>query len=122
MKIVLDTNVFVSGVFFSGPPAVILNAWQAGHMALLLSPEILEECRRVGEELARRSPAVALTPVMEWLKAHVPLIEAPPLRRRLCSDADDDTFVACALAGKAKVIVSGDHHLQAVSRRLRGSG
>lgn len=37
LKVVLDTNVFVSGVFFSGPPYQILNAWQAG--VRLLSAE-----------------------------------------------------------------------------------
>jgi len=28
MKIMLDTNVLVSGIFFSGPPYRILKAWQ----------------------------------------------------------------------------------------------
>lgn len=54
MRIVLDTNVFVSGVFFSGPPCDILNAWRSGKVRLVLSAEILEEYRRTGEELARR--------------------------------------------------------------------
>jgi len=27
MKVVLDTNVVISGIFFSGPPARILAAW-----------------------------------------------------------------------------------------------
>jgi len=30
MKIVLDTNVFISGIFFGGPPSIILQAWVAG--------------------------------------------------------------------------------------------
>lgn len=30
MKLVVDTNVFISGVFFSGPPHDILNAWRHG--------------------------------------------------------------------------------------------
>lgn len=59
MKIVLDlkvamgTNVFVSGVFFSGPPYQILNAWQSGKFELVVSQEILDEYRRVGEILAK---------------------------------------------------------------------
>ena len=43
MKVVLDTNVFVSGVFFGGPPLKILEAWRDGKVQLLLSPAILEE-------------------------------------------------------------------------------
>lgn len=43
LKIVLDTNVFVSGVFFSGPPYQILKEWQAGKFELVVSKEILDE-------------------------------------------------------------------------------
>ena len=42
MKVVLDTNVFVSGVFFNGPPYEILKAWQDGKIQLELSLEILD--------------------------------------------------------------------------------
>ena len=46
MNIVLDTNVFVAGVFFSGPPATILAAWRNGRIALVVSPSIVDEYRR----------------------------------------------------------------------------
>ena len=41
MRVVVDTNVFVSGVFFTGPPHEILNAWRDQRLELILSPEIL---------------------------------------------------------------------------------
>jgi len=47
MKIVLDTNVFISGVFFSGPPYQILKAWRDGKLQLIVSSEILGEKRYV---------------------------------------------------------------------------
>lgn len=43
MKAVLDTNVVVSGIFFSGPPSQILRYWSQGKVQLLMTPEILEE-------------------------------------------------------------------------------
>jgi uncharacterized protein len=43
LKVVMDTNVFVSGVFFSGPPYEILKAWQEGEFELVVSQEILDE-------------------------------------------------------------------------------
>jgi predicted nucleic acid-binding protein len=52
VKIVVDTNVFVSGVFFSGPPHQILQAWRDGKAQLVISPAILDEYVRVGEELS----------------------------------------------------------------------
>ena len=49
MKVVLDTNVFISGVFFSGPPYQILKAWREGKIQLVVSEKIFEEYVRVGE-------------------------------------------------------------------------
>ena len=51
MKIVLDTNVLVSGIFFTGPPSKILRAWSRGKVQLVVTPEILDEYRRVVIEL-----------------------------------------------------------------------
>ena len=38
MKVVLDTNVLVSGIFFAGVPGHILEAWAAARFELVLSP------------------------------------------------------------------------------------
>ncbi len=54
MKVVLDTNVFISGIFFSGPPSNILQAWKDSKIQILLSKEILLEYRRVAEELSSK--------------------------------------------------------------------
>ena len=51
MRVVLDTNVFISGIFFTGPPHQILRAWRDGKVQLLVSPSILDEYQRVGDEL-----------------------------------------------------------------------
>jgi len=67
MRVILDTNVFVSGVFFSGPPFEILDAWRHGRLTLILSPEIFAEYERVGQELANQFPAVDIAPVFELL-------------------------------------------------------
>ena len=55
MNLILDTNVFVSGIFFSGPPYRILQAWRDGTINLVTSPDILDEYVRVLEELGIRS-------------------------------------------------------------------
>ena len=116
MKIVLDTNVFVSGVFFTGPPARILEAWRDGRVSVAVSAGILEEYRRVGVRLADRYEGVDLEPLLTLLAMNAEIVEAPDLAEPLCEDPDDDKFLACALAAGAPVIVSGDKHL------LRASG
>ena len=79
MKIILDTNVFVSGVFFSGPPHEILAAWRDGKVQLVISPEILEEYQRVGETLRHRYPGVDLGPILDLLVVQGELRQAPSL-------------------------------------------
>ena len=116
MKLILDTNVFVSGVFFSGPPFMILDAWRHGRVSLIISPEILGEYRRVGENLATHFHGVDLEPWIELLMLKASLVNAPPLAERVCDDPDDDKFIACAMASRTKLICSGDKHLLDVSR------
>ena len=58
MRIVLDTNVFVSGIFFSGPPYRILRAWREGRVAVAYSPAIILEYRRVLADLSQQFPNI----------------------------------------------------------------
>lgn len=115
MRLVVDTNVFVSGVFFSGPPHSILNAWRRGVVQLVVSPEILAEYQETGDELAARFPEVDLGPWLELVATAATLVQAPPLPAQVCADLDDDKFLACALASRTSLIVSGDKALLATS-------
>ena len=115
MRLVVDTNVFVSGVFFGGPPYEILDAWRGRRVELLVSPETLAEYGATGEELPRESPGVDLDPWLRLLEARATVIEAPPLERQVCTDPEDDKFLACAVAGRARFIATGDKALLRVS-------
>jgi putative PIN family toxin of toxin-antitoxin system len=46
-RVVLDTNVLVSGLGWSGPPVAIINAVTAGEVTLMSSPALIAELRRV---------------------------------------------------------------------------
>ena len=115
MRIVLDTNVFVSGVFFGGPPSRILAAWRTGRVTPVVSAEILGEYRRVGQILASRFPEIDLEPFLTLLVTHAEVALAPPLPEQICDDPDDDKFLACAIAARARIVVSGDRALGRVS-------
>jgi len=115
MKVVVDTNVLISGVFFGGMPSRVLEAWRDGRIGLVVSPEILEEYRRVGEELAAQFPGVSLAPLLTLLVMTAEITEAPELPEQVSRDPDDDKFIACALAGDCQLIISGDKHLLEVS-------
>ena len=111
MRVILDTNVFVSGVFFGGPPGRILDAWRDGRVQPVLSAEILEEYRRVGQVLGGQCPGVDLEPFLALLAVHADFVDTPTLSEPVSSDPDDDKFLACAVAAGVTVIVSGDKDL-----------
>ena len=115
MRVILDTNVFISGVFFSGPPYRILEAWRDGKLQLVVSQEILEEYRRVGGTLAEQFPGVNLQPIIDLVTTKAEIFSNQALPESVCEDPEDDKFIACALAGRCRVIVSGDRHLLKVS-------
>ena len=117
MNVVVDTNVFVSGLLFGGVPGRILTAWSNGAFALVISPPILDEYRRVGLELAkgRASMVQALDAFLTLFTVHATMVNPPELDTPVSADPDDDKFLAAALAGHARLVVSGDKHLLRVS-------
>lgn len=115
LKVVMDTNVFISGVFFSGPPYQILKAWQSGAFELMVSREILDEYQRVGEILAREHPSIDLNPILNFVIGYSKVYEPIKLKEPVCEDPDDDKFITCAPASGSTVIISGDKHLLNVS-------
>jgi putative PIN family toxin of toxin-antitoxin system len=109
--IVLDTNVLVSGIFWSGPPSKILRLWEARKFKLATSLEIIEEYRRIGQELGRRRPGTNIDAIIDLIAFHSEVYEIELPSPSICRDPDDDKFLACALAAKAKHIVTGDKAL-----------
>lgn len=115
MKIVLDTNVFISGIFFSGPPYQILKAWEKGSFQILLSQDILDEYHRVAHELSSKFSSVDISPIIEMVTVHGQFVDTKDLDIVACEDPDDDKFIECAIAGKGRIIISGDKHLLKLS-------
>ena len=115
MRIVLDTNVFISGIFFTGPPYQILKAWRDGRVKLLVSPSILDEYQRIGAELALQFRDVDLKPFLDLLTVQAEIVLAHTLPPVIHDDPSDDKFLEVAVAGKASYIISGDKHLLTLS-------
>lgn len=115
MRIILDTNVFISGIFFSGPPSQILKAWGNHSFQIVLSQHILDEYQRIAEELSSKFPTVDILPIIELVTIHAQFVNTQEVDINICEDPDDDKFIECAVAGKCKTIISGDKHLLKLS-------
>ena len=115
MRVVLDTNVFISGIFFSGPPSQILKAWADQKFNLVLSQQILDEYQRVSEDLSSKFPSIDIAPIIELITIHGLFIDTHGYTLSVCEDPDDNKFIECAVAGNCEIIVSGDKHLLKLS-------
>ena len=99
MKVVLDTNVLISGIYFGGLPGKILEAWGARQFQLLVSTEILQEYLNVVERLADRHAGVEYEGILGLIIQNAELVQTSNLPEPVSEDPDDDKFLACALAG-----------------------
>lgn len=113
MKVVVDTNVFVSGVFWQGPPYKILEAWKHGRFKLVVSLPILGEYRRILIDLSAHRPGIRYEQTLELVNVYAEVATEIAFAYPICSDADDDKFLATALAANAEYVVSGDKALLA---------
>ena len=115
MRVVIDTNVLMSGIFFGGTPGRIVDALKLGQISLVASPSIVDEYQRVGEDLESNYGELGAASVLTFLLARGEIVEAPDLAEPVSRDPDDDKFLACAAAASASFVVSGDRDLQALA-------
>jgi uncharacterized protein len=115
MKVVLDTNTVISGLFWKGAPRQVLDLARNGVITLFTSPELLAELADVlGREKFVKKLEQAQVGVNDLVYGYAALARViPPAKIQpvILADPDDDRVLACALAAKAKVITSGDSHL-----------
>lgn len=108
MKIVLDTNVFISGIFWSGSPYKVLTLWAKNKINLLVTKKILSEYLRVLHKIDKKGDIAK-----KWhtfaLENSIILKESEFVR--ICRDPEDNKFLNCAIEGKADYLISGDDDL-----------
>ncbi len=118
IKVVLDTNVFVSS-FFGGHPREIVNLWKTGEITLCLSKEILDEYVEVLGGLGLQNEKELGELLGLFARGfHVQFTAKTPDLRIVEEDPDDDKFIECAVALNAKVVISGDKALRAIEKYM----
>ncbi len=115
MRVVVDTNILVSYLITHRPPiAEIIDVHLArGDFTLLTSHVLLEELDRVLQypRLHRYYDAETRIRFVALIVALSEIVDLPDEVPRICRDPDDDWVIACAVAGEAALIVSGDRDL-----------
>lgn len=108
MKIVLDTNILVSGLLQAlGPSGQIVRLVASGELTLCHDPRILAEYREVLLRKRFRFDPVRVEVLLSQIKAAGIPVAARPLAVRL-PDPDDEAFLEVALAGSVRFLVTGN--------------
>lgn len=112
MRIVLDTNVFISGIFWEGNfCSQIIDKWKRGKFQLVSSPKLIEE---LIETLRSFKISMDENLIEEWKNLIIEnsMIVNPIVAiKAVKDDPEDDKFVEAAVYGEADFIVSQDKHL-----------
>jgi len=115
LQTVLDTNVLISGILWRGVPFQVLRWAEERHLRIYTSLEILAEVYRVFHypkfqqyiDNQQASPGELFAKIASLCT----VVQVDQVVKGVCSDADDEKFLSCALAANVAVLVSGDKHL-----------
>ena len=114
LRVVLDTNVVLSALLFGGGPAARVRAgWQSSRFVPLASTATAQELVRV---LGYPKFGLSASEQQDLLADYLPWVRAvrvpdPPPAVPACRDPLDLPFLHLAVAGRARVLVSGDRDL-----------
>jgi putative PIN family toxin of toxin-antitoxin system len=111
-KVVLDTNVLVSALIFSGELSKIVDLWRKGKIIPVISRDTFEEFKTV---LAYPKFSLTEEETMAIIEENIlPFFEVVEITANIngiCRDPNDDKFLSCAVSAGVDFIVSGDKDL-----------
>lgn len=106
LKVVLDTNVFLSGILFGGNPREVVRAWLAKQFILCISPELKAEILN-----KLRLKFLVPTPVVDYVADVLDTNSEkyiPKKKVNLCRDPEDNFLLELALESRVDYLISGD--------------
>jgi hypothetical protein len=118
MKVVIDTNIFVSS-FFGGNPRKTVDLWRDGKITLCLSKDILDEYIEVLQRIGLKGEVEIQELLSLFAKGfNILFTTKTPKIKAVRDDPDDDKFIECAVGLKAEVIITGDKALKAMNEYM----
>lgn len=112
IKAVLDTNVFISGIFWDGNySSQIISAWRAGRFTLVSSLPMVEELVRILRTFKIKMDEEIIEEWRNIIIENAIIVEPTEKLNLVKADPTDDMFFEAALASSAQYIVSQDNHI-----------
>lgn len=118
LRVVIDTNVFVSS-YFGGIPRKIIDLWKNGSIVLCLSQDIIEEYLAVLNRLGLENAKEISNLTRLFAEGYNSIFTAKTSSIEVVTeDAEANKFLECAVALNSKIVVSGDKHLKRIKRYI----
>ena len=115
MRITLDTNVLISGTFWTGDPFRILDMVDKNKLKNVSSKEIIEEYDEIikSEEIVDKveDKNLIMTKVVHNVIKNSEIVEPTEKLDVIKDDPDDNKVLECAKEGKVSYIITNDNHL-----------
>jgi putative PIN family toxin of toxin-antitoxin system len=113
-RVVADTNVFISS-FFGGNPRKVIDLWKSGEITLCLSKPIVDEYIEVLRRLELQDEKELEELIGLFAHGfHLVYTAKTPELHVVEEDPDDDKFIECAVALKAKFVITGDSAIRKI--------
>ena len=118
LRVVLDTNVLISGILFGGKPRQILEKAIRGEIRLCLSEPILEELKGVLQRSKFDYSPEMIQFILTELTGIADFVDPSETIKVVLEDPEDNMILECAAEAKANYIITGDFHLLKLGRYL----
>jgi predicted nucleic acid-binding protein len=110
--VVIDTGVFVSGIYWRAEPHLCLKAWLRGAFVLAVTEAVFEEYRDAAWRVqAKTGLDIDPAPWLESVRNLALWVEPLPLGKPTCRDVKDDKLIEAALGAGARRLVARDADL-----------
>jgi putative PIN family toxin of toxin-antitoxin system len=117
LRVILDTNVFVSALLFRGETAKLVRWWQEGKIVPVVTGETYDELVNVLKYPKFKLSAEEIKAVMnEEVLPYIDVIEVTHPVKGTSPDPEDDKFLSCAVSGKTTYLVTGDKELLSLGK------
>ena len=110
MRILIDTNILISGLYFRGLPKKLLRKIDFEKFNLCVNKEIINEYTEKIDKKFSKSKYILDKDLRQKIFSSFKNFEIKS-DLKICRDPDDDKFINCAIDAKAIYIVSGDNDL-----------
>ena len=113
MRVVNDTNIIISSIFWSGSPYKIIRQALEENYRIIISPTILKEVRKVLKDprekfvLTEKEVDDIVESIMLYAEVIEPTISVDVVKQ----DPNDNHIIACAITAKAAFIITRDNDL-----------